>query len=74
MNSIFIRTAISTHRKAYAIKRMNAAAQRLLRAESMAEEIRAGRWVLAWALAAGARRASRPLRAGLMSRASTGLH
>lgn len=46
-------------RKAYAIKRMNIAAGRLLKAETTAEEIQAGRWVLAWAVAAGARESAR---------------
>lgn len=51
----------SSH-KAYAVKRMNIAAQRLLQAESPAEEIQAGYWVLAWAVAAGARPSARALR------------
>jgi len=46
-------------RKAYAIQRMNIAAGRLLSAETTAEEIQAGRWVLAWAVAAGARESAR---------------
>jgi len=49
-------------RKSYAVKRMNLAAQRLLQAETPAEEIRAGQWVLAWAVAAGARPSARALR------------
>jgi hypothetical protein len=49
-------------RKSYAVQRMNIAAQRLLRAQSTAEEIRAGLWVLAWAVAAGARPSARALR------------
>ena len=46
-------------RKSYAIKRMNIAASRLLNAETPAEEIQAGYWVLAWAVAAGARESAR---------------
>ncbi|MQA37763.1 hypothetical protein [Rugamonas aquatica] len=49
-------------RKAYAVKRMNIAAQRLLHAETPSDEIRAGHWVLAWAVAAGARPSDRALR------------
>jgi hypothetical protein len=41
---------------------MNLAAQRLLQAETPADEIRAGQWVLAWAVAAGARPSARALR------------
>ncbi|WP_332854639.1 hypothetical protein [Duganella sp. S19_KUP01_CR8] len=55
-------TPSASDRKAYAVKRMNIAAQRLLHAESAAEEIRAGHWVLAWAVAAGARPSDRALR------------
>ncbi|NGZ87665.1 hypothetical protein [Duganella aceris] len=51
-----------SHRKSYAVKRMNLAAQRLLQAETPADEIRAGQWVLAWAVAAGARPSARALR------------
>ncbi len=46
-------------RQAYAIDRMRQAAQRLLQAHTVADEIRAGQWVLAWAVAAGARPSSR---------------
>ena len=49
----------NVQRKSYAIKRMNIAAGRLLKAETTAEEIQAGRWVLAWAVAAGARESAR---------------
>ena len=49
-------------RKTYAVRRMNLAAQRLLHAETPGEEIRAGHWVLAWAVAAGARPSDRALR------------
>jgi hypothetical protein len=48
--------------KNYAVKRMNVAAQRLLQAETPADEIQAGYWVLAWAVAAGARPSARALR------------
>ena len=60
-------------REAYAIDRMSQAAQRLLKASSMADEIRAGQWVLAWAVAAGVRPAAR-LTATLRSMASLSLH
>lgn len=50
-----------TNRRAYAVKRMNLAARRMLRAETTAEEIVAGQWVLAWAVAAGARPSARAL-------------
>ncbi|NYE62372.1 hypothetical protein FHW58_003587 [Duganella sp. 1224] len=46
-------------RQAYAIDRMRRAAQRLLQAGTMADEIRAGQWVLAWAIAAGVRSSGR---------------
>ncbi len=63
MKSIVLSPTPSTSdRKAYAVKRMNIAAQRLLYAESAAEEIQAGHWVLAWAVAAGARPSARALR------------
>ena len=48
--------------KNYAVQRMNRAAQRLLQAETPADEIQAGYWVLAWAVAAGARPSARALR------------
>ena len=50
-------------RKNYAVQRMNAAASRLLQANSPSEEIQAGYWVLAWAVLAGARPSARALRA-----------
>ncbi|RFP08611.1 MULTISPECIES: hypothetical protein [unclassified Duganella] len=63
MKSIVLSPTPSTSdRKAYAVKRMNIAAQRLLYAESAGEEIQAGHWVLAWAVAAGARPSARALR------------
>jgi hypothetical protein len=46
-------------RQAYAIDRMRQAAQRLLQARTVADEIRAGQWVLAWAVVAGARPSAR---------------
>jgi hypothetical protein len=64
-------------RKSYAVKRMNLAAQRLLRAETPADEIRAGHWVLAWAVAAGARPSARALRSAedcMISLAAPHLH
>lgn len=42
-------------RQRYAIKRMTDAARRILRAGSMAEEIQAAQWTLAWAFIAGVR-------------------
>ncbi|MRX09386.1 hypothetical protein GJ697_16210 [Pseudoduganella sp. FT25W] len=48
-------------REAYAIDRMSQAAQRLLHAHTIADEIRAGQWVLAWAVAAGVRPSARAL-------------
>ncbi|OEZ60875.1 hypothetical protein [Duganella sp. HH105] len=54
--------AVGGDRKTYAVRRMNIAAQRLLHAETAGEEIRAGQWVLAWAVAAGARPSDRALR------------
>jgi hypothetical protein len=74
MRPIFIRTAPISDRKAYAVKRMNDAAQRLLHAETVAEEIRAGHWVLAWAVAAGARPSSRSAVPGVTSFGLTNLH
>lgn len=63
MKSIVLSPApAASDRKAYAVKRMNIAAQRLLHAGSPSEEIRAGHWVLAWAVAAGARPSARALR------------
>ena len=63
MKSIILSPAAAhSSGKAYAVKRMNIAAERLLRAETTAEEIRAGHWVLAWAVAAGARPSARALR------------
>lgn len=63
MKSIILSPApAASDRKAYAVKRMNIAAQRLLHAESPAEEIQSGHWVLAWAVAAGARPSARALR------------
>ena len=49
-------------RKAYAIRRMNIAAGRMLEAATPSEEIVAGQWVLAWAVAAGARPSARSVR------------
>ncbi|MYN42583.1 hypothetical protein GTP55_24895 [Duganella sp. FT109W] len=60
-------------REAYAIDRMSLAAQRLLAASTMADEIRAGQWVLAWAVAAGARPSAR-LTAALSPMVSLSLH
>ena len=57
-------------RKTYAVSRMNLAATRLLQAETPAEEIQAGYWVLAWAVAAGARPSARALRAAEASMTS----
>ncbi len=68
---------VNAGRKAYAIHRMNIAAQRLLHAETASDEIRAGRWVLAWAVAAGARQSARALRgaeASMVSLAGWRLH
>lgn len=62
MTSIVI-APIKNTRKAYAVKRMNEAARRMLQAKTVAEEIAAGHWVLAWAVAAGARPSSRSVRA-----------
>jgi hypothetical protein len=42
MKSIFIRTASLASRKAEVVQRMNAAAQRMLHADTIAEEIKAG--------------------------------
>ncbi|RZT04379.1 hypothetical protein SAMN05216319_3839 [Duganella sp. CF402] len=67
-------TVPTTGRKAYAIKRMSAAAQRLLLAETFADEIRAGQWVLAWAVAAGARPSSRSTEASLEALYQFSLH
>ena len=61
MKSIVI-VPIKSSRKAYAVKRMNEAARRMLHAQTTAEEITAGYWVLAWAVAAGARPSSRSVR------------
>jgi hypothetical protein len=49
-------------RKAYAIRRMNIAAERMLAAATPSGEIMAGHWVLAWAVAAGARPSARSVR------------
>lgn len=49
-------------RKFYAIRRMNIAAERMLAAATPSEEIMAGHWVLAWAVAAGARPSARSVR------------
>jgi len=61
MKSIVI-VRIKSSRKAYAVKRMNEAARRMLHAQTTAEEITAGYWVLAWAVAAGARPSARSVR------------
>lgn len=61
MKSIVI-APIKNGRKAYAVKRMNEAARRMLQAKTAAEEIIAGHWVLAWAVAAGARPSARSVR------------
>jgi hypothetical protein len=61
MKSIVI-VPIKSSRKAYAVKRMNDAARRMLHAQTTAEEIMAGHWVLAWAVAAGARPSARSVR------------
>ncbi len=58
--------------KTYAVKRMNIAAQRLLQAETPAEEIQAGYWVFAWAVAAGARPSARALRSAEDSMSALG--
>ncbi|HEX8403054.1 MAG TPA: hypothetical protein VF670_00435 [Duganella sp.] len=63
MNTIVINgTYRKDRRKAYAIRRMNIAAERMLVAPTASEEITAGHWVLAWAVAAGARPSARALR------------
>jgi hypothetical protein len=63
MKAIVLKPSIAhAKRKSYAVKRMNIAAGRLLQAETTADEIRAGHWVLAWAVAAGARPSARALR------------
>ncbi|SHN38908.1 hypothetical protein SAMN05192549_109213 [Duganella sacchari] len=74
MKSIFIRTASLASRKAYAVQRMNAAAQRMLHADTIAEEIKAGHWILAWAVAAGARPSSRAAPGSLVPFAVLNLH
>lgn len=61
MKSIVI-APIKNSRKVYAVKRMNEAARRMLHAQTTAEEIMAGHWVLAWAVAAGARPSARSVR------------
>lgn len=62
MNSFTITpNMITSDRKGYAVWRMHLAAERLLRAESVAEEIQAGYWVLAWAVMAGARLSARDM-------------
>jgi hypothetical protein len=61
MKSIVI-APINNRRKAYAVQRMNEAARRMLQAQTAAEEIMAGHWVLAWAVAAGARPSARSVR------------
>jgi hypothetical protein len=68
---------VGADRKAYAIQRMNLAARRLLHAETAADEIQAGHWVLAWAVAAGARPSARALRSAetsMMSLVELRLH
>jgi hypothetical protein len=74
MKSIVIPTAPIADRKAYAVQRMNAAAQRLLHARTVAEEIRAGQWVLAWAVTAGARPSPRLAQEAAPSSAALKLH
>jgi hypothetical protein len=74
MKPIVIHTATIADRKAYAVKRMNDAAQRLLHAETAADEIRAGQWVLAWAVAAGARPSPRSVAGSVESFVSLNLH
>ena len=56
---IVLRDGREAARKRYAIARMTAAARRLLAADTMAEEIQAGQWALAWAIIAGARPSGR---------------
>ncbi|GJI88318.1 hypothetical protein RugamoR1_14810 [Rugamonas sp. R1(2021)] len=78
MKSIILSAvSVNADRKAYAIHRMNIAAQRLLHAETASDEIQAGHWVLAWAVAAGARQSARALRnaeASMMSLVELRLH
>ncbi|MYM24747.1 hypothetical protein GTP46_19100 [Duganella sp. FT135W] len=74
MKPIVIHTASTADRKAYAVRRMNAAAQRLLHANTVAEEIKAGHWVLAWAVAAGARPSSRSAAGSVESFVALNLH
>jgi hypothetical protein len=74
MKSIVIPPARIADRKAYAVQRMNAAAQRLLHAETVAEEIRAGQWVLAWAITAGARPSPRRAQEAVQASAALKLH
>lgn len=61
MKSIVV-APFNNSRRAYAVKRMNEAAHRMLQAKTAAEEIIAGHWVLAWAVAAGARPSARSVR------------
>lgn len=61
MKSIVV-SPIKNTRKAYAVKRMNEAARRMLHAQTTAEEIMAGHWALAWAVDAGARPSARSVR------------
>jgi hypothetical protein len=75
MNAIVLSPAAGQSvRKSYAVSRMNIAAQRLLQAETPADEIQAGYWVLAWAVAAGARPSARALRCAEASMSALGAH
>lgn len=74
MKPIVIHATSIDDRKAYAVRRMNAAAQRLLHANTVAEEIKAGHWVLAWAVAAGARPSSRSAAGSVTSFVEFNLH
>jgi hypothetical protein len=74
MKPIVIPTVPVADRKAYAVQRMNAAAQRLLHADTVPEEIQAGHWVLAWAVAAGARPSPRSVEAPVHAIVELKLH
>jgi hypothetical protein len=74
MKPIIIPAVRIDRRKAYAVHRMDLAAQRLLHADTISDEIRAGQWVLAWAVAAGARPSARSMMDSLVPLVPFSLH
>jgi hypothetical protein len=62
----FPRKNSALNRRLYATRRMRLAAERLLYAANVHEEIQAGRWAVIWAVAAGAPAPARLLTASAL--------